>query len=126
MSAFRDYLSMVGKGLENPSEVLKGNFNVILNGLGLLPEDQQKEAERRFAICNECPFASHNAKQAGFYQSARIEKHCTICECPLEAKVMSFVSRCGLEHLEEKKDENGNRISGLRGYKVMWEAYKTN
>lgn len=124
MSAFKEYLHAASKGWENPVNAFQGNMNRLLNSVGLLPEDEQQEADRRYKICKVCPFHSDNAKSIGFYDSSRIEEHCSLCKCPIESKVLAFNDTCGLNILEQKNDDNGNLVSGIMGYKPLWVEYK--
>lgn len=124
MGAFKEYLHMAKEGMKNISNVAEGNFNMLIDSVGLLPQDQQDEADRRYAICKTCPFMSANANGIGFYDTQRIEQHCSLCKCPIEAKVMAFNDSCGLNIIQETRDENGNHISGIVGYKVLWDVYK--
>ena len=124
MGMFKEYLTMAAKGMNNIPNVLQGNFNRIKDALGMLPPDQQIEAERRYQICKGCPFHSHNAINANFYESSRLEEHCSVCKCPIESKVMAFGDACGLTLLEVQYDSNMNRIGGIDGYKRLWDVYK--
>lgn len=123
MGKFKEYVHMMSKGVGNISNVISGNFNLLKESLGLLPLDQQEEAERRYNICMGCPFMSENAKKIGFYNTQRAEQHCSVCKCPIEAKVMAFNDSCGLNLLEEKSNEQGQLIGGLVGYKPLWGPY---
>lgn len=123
MGVFKEYLQMAKNGVKNISNVAEGNFNMLIDSIGLLPEDQQAEADRRYAICKHCPFMSLNAKAIGFYKTERVDQHCSVCKCPIEAKVMAFNDSCGLNLLEDKRDENGGTISGLMGFTTMWGPY---
>lgn len=123
MGAFKEYIHMMSKGMNNISNVAQGNFNLLKDSLGLLPKDQQDEADRRYSICQQCPFMSSNAKLTGFYHTQRLEQHCSVCKCPIEAKVMAFNDSCGLNILEEKYDVNGVLIGGVVGYKPLWGVY---
>ena len=107
---FKEYLTMAANGAKNFSNVVEGNFNLLKDRLNLLPQDQQDEADRRFSICNDCPFNSVNAVKNGWYETQRIDLHCSICSCPLEAKVLAFDDKCGM--------------SNLSGWKIRWDVYK--
>jgi hypothetical protein len=123
MGRFKEYLVMAKNGMKNISNVAEGNFNLLIDTVGLLPQDQQDEADRRYSICAQCPFMSLNAKTVGFYDTMRTDQHCSVCKCPIEAKVMAFHDSCGLSLLVERFDENGNQIGGLNGFKTMWGPY---
>lgn len=124
MGLFKEYVHMVSKGLTNAPNVIQGNFNLLKDSLNLLPQDEQDEADRRYSICKTCPFLSVNAPSYGFYDTQRKEEHCSLCKCPIEAKVMAFNDSCGLNIIAEKKDEHGNYQGGVVGYKVLWDVYK--
>lgn len=123
MGVFREYLQMAKNGMKNISNVAEGNFNMLIDTVGLLPTDQQEEADRRYSICLKCPFMSLNAKEAGFYDTSRLDQHCSVCKCPIEAKVMAFNDSCGLSVIAETKNENGATIGGIMGYRTMWGPY---
>ena len=44
-------------------------------------EEQQKKADQRIAICNECPFMKHN-DVGNFY-------YCGSCGCPIAKKIFT-------------------------------------
>lgn len=123
MGAFKEYLHMAKEGMKNISNVAEGNFNMLIDSVGLLPQDQQEEADRRYSICLKCPFMSVNAKEIGFYNTQRIEQHCSLCKCPIEAKVMAFNDSCGLNIIEEKTNEQGQHVGGVVGYITLWGPY---
>ena len=125
-SLFKEYLTMVGNGLKNLPNVVEGNINYYKDQFGILEEDKKQEAERRYKICLDCPFNSANAVKIGFYETQRDNAHCSVCKCPLEKKVMSFDENCGLSYIQEVKDEHGNTVSGLEGFKPMWTVYEKN
>lgn len=127
MGIFKEYLTMAANGMKNISNVAEGNLNRLKDGLGLLPQDEQDEADRRYNICYNCPFMSKNASAIGFYDTSRPDQHCSVCKCPIEAKVLAFNDSCGMNILEVQYDGNGNKIGGIEGYKRLWDVYvKTN
>lgn len=115
---------MIVKGMGNMQNILEANLNYYKNLFGALPEDQKQEAERRYSICSSCPFNSRNATTIGFYETSRIDEHCSVCSCPIEKKVMSFHEQCGLSHATGMKDENGNTV--FYGWKPLWYEYNIN
>lgn len=121
MGLLNDKLHMIKKGMNNLSNVIEGNINYYKDYFGALPENQKQEAERRYSICSTCPFNSLNATRIGFYETSRIDEHCSVCSCPIEKKVMSFNERCGLSYATELKDEKNNPI--LYGWKPLWYEY---
>ena len=125
---FEEKLEMVRKGMQNPLNVIAGNFNYYLDAFGALDKGKKAEAERRYAICKVCPFMSSNAKQVipeagiSFYPTNRDDEHCGACKCPIEKKVMAFDEKCGLSYLTELRDVNGNEVIG--GWQPLWTEYK--
>lgn len=122
-SLFKEYLTMIHNGINNLPNVIEGNINYYKDQFGVLPEDEKQEAERRYNICITCPFQSENAVKLNFYDTKREGSHCSVCKCPIEKKVMSFNEECGLSFIKETKDEHGNTISGLEGFKPLWGIY---
>lgn len=123
MGALNEYIRMGIKGAKNLPNVVQGNWNLLKDNLGLLPEDQKQEAERRFLICQSCPFNSVNSAKSGFYHTERSELHCSVCKCPVEAKVMAMNDKCGLSLIVDINNDHGNQY--IDGYKILWESYDT-
>lgn len=124
MGKIKDYTHAVKRGLRNATNVFEGNLNRVRANIGILPEDQKEEAERRFNICVDCPFNSFNASERGFYDTHRTDLHCSLCACPIESKVMAFNERCGLSVLTYTTNEQGQQVSGLYGFnKPLWTEY---
>jgi len=119
MSKLTEYLSLINKGMENPSQVAEGWLNVVKKELGALPEDQLEEIARRRAICNECPHMSANAVKAGIYKSKRNDLHCSLCSCPIKAKTSSLSSTCGAKYW----NENPPKETPLD---IRWTNYESN
>lgn len=113
MGLIDEYIELAKKGVNNLPNVIEGNLNNFKAGLGILSEELKEEAERRYLICNACPFHSRNAKEAGFYKAEREDEHCSVCKCPLGAKVKAFDDVCGLVLLKN-----------VQGYEPLWEEYK--
>lgn len=121
-----EYFELASKGAKNIDKVLEGRFNKALDNFGLLNEEKKEEAEKRMAICLDCPFNSVHARNSkeftewyleGFknstgkdsevtdpyYFTNRSDKdlHCCWCSCDIDAKVLSMESNCGIEEYNE-------------------------
>lgn len=107
MSAFSEYMKLIPKGIQNADKIVKG----IINSTNLenLPEEQKDEIIKRRVICQGCPYMSENAKTSpefyellGYnYTTARPDKHCTFCGCPLSFRTASLEKNCGIEDWNE-------------------------
>lgn len=124
MGRLKDYINMAKEGLKNPTNVIEGNVNGLLDKFGLLDEETKTVADKRYEICHTCPFNSINATKVGFYKVDRVDEHCSLCLCPIKAKVMSMESQCGLDRLAETFNENNVKTSGLDGYKILWGKHQ--
>ena len=102
MKVVGEYISMIGKGLKNPGQVLNGWGNRILELTGHLDTDKKLIAEMRIDICRECPFSSVNAKSIG-YNSDRKDEHCSLCGCPFSGKTRCMECSCTLKDYSEHK-----------------------
>lgn len=122
----KDRYDMMKRGMKNISSVVEGVSNSWLDNFGLLDEDKKQEAERRYAICKQCPFNSLNAKQSpvGWYTNTREDEHCTACGCLIDKKVMSFDERCGLANINSLVYSDGS--SAVYGWETLWKEYKQN
>lgn len=105
MSKFKEYLSLIPKGLKNPLKILEGIRHSVEMEFELLSEEDRKTIFERRVICEGCPFMSENAKTSEEflalsgenYKSSRPDKHCTMCGCPIQYKTASLSSSCGIE-----------------------------
>jgi len=97
-----DYLKLIPKVFENPKEIWEGWKNAAKLELGSLPEDQVEEIVKRRMICEACPFMSSNIPN---YQTSRVEKHCTLCSCPILSKTASLSSICGADYYNKTHPE---------------------
>ncbi len=119
-----EYAKMYSHGLTEIDKVLASQFNKALDQFDLLPEGKKKESERRFQICEDCPFNSTNAQWSeeyrdlyGYYDAtSRADLHCSICGCPVENRVLSMDSSCGLI---EWNLQNPTRTQPLK-----WDKYE--
>lgn len=119
MKRLKDTYDMLRKGVKNIDNVVSSNINYYKDVFGALPEHQKDEAQRRLAICTNCPFNSKNSKfidaegnEHSHYNSTRTDEHCTACGCPIEKKIFSFNEKCGLSYITELKtiQENNQTI----------------
>lgn len=113
MNKMLEYLSLVPKGLKNPSQVAEGVYNSVRMEYGSLPKDQKEEIIRRRLLCASCPFMSANREG---YNTSRKDQHCTLCSCPIKTKTASLDSSCGAKTYNERHPEDPQP--------VLWEAYK--
>jgi hypothetical protein len=126
MGKIKDYAHVLKRGMQNFSAVVEGNRNLFRSLIGTLPEDQKNEADRRYAICEGCPFNSFISSEVGFYQTTRTDFHCSLCSCVIAPKVMDMNETCGLTWLRHKADENGKTVLGIYGYnEPLWGPYKS-
>lgn len=150
MKRLKDTYDMLRKGVNNLENVVSSNINYYKDVFGALPEHQKDEAQRRLAICTNCPFNSKNrwwtdtqGNEHTHYNTTREDEHCTACGCPIEKKIFSFNEKCGLSYITELrtfkgKDENGNEIVQLTSshdnraeyplvynWQPLWEEYNT-
>jgi hypothetical protein len=54
-------------------------------------------------ICNTCEHHSSNKEN---YKSLRVDKHCTICGCPLATKTKSLGTNCPINKWDTVLDIN--------------------
>jgi len=115
MGILIEYLKALKKGLENPEKVLEGWINDAKLQRGTLSDDETEEIIRRRVICNECPFMSKNAVEAGNYHTSREDEHCIHCSCPIKKKTASLESNCGIEEFNKRNSKNQ--------LPLKWEKY---
>ena len=125
MSYFSDRLSLYVNGIRNVDKVIEGRWNQAKASVGILDPAIEAEADRRYQICQECPFNSVLARDSAEYYSlynqgytttrAPEDLHCAVCLCPLEYKSLSMTSDCGLT--EYNKNHPGN-IQPLKWHAV--------
>jgi hypothetical protein len=72
----------------------------------MLSEEEQTLITNRRLICSECPYNSENAKKEGWYNTIRLDEHCTLCQCNIAAKTACFECKCGIEVFNSNKNEN--------------------
>lgn len=108
MSIIKDYLKLIPLALHNHTKIIEGIVNTVKLNHGSLPIQEQEEIIRRRAICETCPFASHNAEKDPLqnYKSSRLDKHCTMCGCNLELKSASLESNCGIDIYNQSHPDN--------------------
>jgi hypothetical protein len=81
------------------------NWRHIIEGWAnhLIPPEEIKEfisltSQERISICETCPHHSSNKEN---YKTIRMDKHCTICGCPLKALTKCLSCTCSLEELKQ-------------------------
>lgn len=116
MSKLSEYIALIPKGLKDIPNIVSGIKNEIEMELGILPADEEEEIIRRRLICSECPYMSENAIKAGWYKTAREDKHCTMCGCPLGIRTASLDKDCGIETFNTNNPE--------RAIPLKWEKFK--
>lgn len=139
-SKFKEYFNLYKHAITDIDKVIASRWNKALDAVGKLDEDKKQEAERRLAICLECPFNSVKAKTSAefteFYREAmrkagtpveyplvpmystnRDDKdlHCAWCGCDIDAKVLSMDSKCGIENYNEVYNMNKP---------LKWDSYE--
>lgn len=107
MGKFKEYLSLLRRGVENLPQIVEGISNQIKNEYGSLPEEEQQEIARRQSICLSCPLFSLNIKEdpsefkrlfkEDFVLDPIREEYCGSCGCPIKTRTSSLSSSCGLE-----------------------------
>lgn len=118
MSAITEYLKLIPKAIQNPTNIIQGVINSVKLSHGDLPEDEQSEIIRRRLICDNCPFLSSNAvsNPALNYKTDRFDEHCILCGCNKDLKTAALDEECGISHYN---DDNPNNPMPLK-----WEKYK--
>lgn len=119
---FKDHLEMMKRGLKNVPNIIEANVNYYMDTFGALPQDKKEEAERRYAICKSCPLNSENWSKTGAYETTRTDLHCTVCQCTIEKKVMSFNESCGLDNIVDLLNPDGSKV--LYNWKKLWGPYE--
>lgn len=92
-----DYLQVIKNGMSNIPAITEALTNEIKDNLGLLTQPQKDVIEYRLSKCIDCPFNSINAISMTGYKTELDYYHCSVCKCPINTKVKSFDSNCGLE-----------------------------
>ena len=145
MKRLKDTYDMLRKGGKNFGNVVSSNINYYKDVFGALPEHQKDEAQRRLAICTNCPFNSKNRyfkdteeNEHTHYDTTREDEHCTACGCPIEKKIFSFNEKCGLSYITELKIVYENNLPLLvhktdervgkpllYNWQPLWNEYNT-
>ena len=93
----KDEIKALMKKKKNFKNVLEGWTNLAKDTLNQLSKEDKEIALKRKEICESCIFYSKNAINMLEYKTTLVYDHCSVCKCPIPAKVMSLNSNCGLE-----------------------------
>lgn len=115
-------------GISHLDKVLESRWNAYKKDKGTLPEDVVQEADRRYSICESCPFMSLHAKTSPEFLELTgkhletdrpdSEPFCGICLCPLEYKVLAMSEMCGIGYWNNQHPD--------RAIQPKWLAYQPN
>ena len=128
MSYLSDRIALLKNGLSNIDNVLESRWNKAKQGMGELPVDVEAEAQRRYEICKECPYNSVLARNSSEYYSLYgknfqstfepEELRCAICLCPIEYKVLSMDTKCGLDFHNQTNPKNQQPLKWTKYQKL--------
>jgi len=104
MSKTSEVLNEYWNGINNIGNVVESRINEVKKAWGVLDPAVRLEAEKRFGICESCPFNSILAQTSTEfkeltgkpYSTKRTDFHCALCLCPLEQKVLAMNDNCGI------------------------------
>lgn len=86
-----EYIYLLFRNSSNFKNIFKGFKNKFI--FWFLLYDLRELALTRRDICINCLSFSVNAKKEG-YRTNRIDNHCTICTCNIEAKTLVKDEKC--------------------------------
>lgn len=106
------HLQRISNGLSNIPGIAESWKNEFKESVGLLSEKEQQVIAKRLDICGSCIFNSIKAKEIGYNNDT--DYHCSVCKCPINTRVKSFTSNCGMEWFIFNPDDSS--VSHVKEY----------